>query len=686
MTEENKVSEWDSKIRKAEKFMSKWHEHGRRVYKRYEDEREDIAKFLQRANIFFSNVNTLKESLFNSLPKPDVRKIHRNSVSDDLSRVCCTVASRALAYEVECAPDFEEAITSAVFDRLVPGMGQVWISFGVDEDENKNPVQGSEHIKVENVYWEDFIFEPCKRWSRCNWVGRKVHMSVAEFKEKYGDAKFSELGAVRDKGDGLSEAQNIILQDKVCVYEIWNRPDKKVYYVVKGLAAPLEVVDDPYRLQKFFPCPRPLIANVTTSKFLPVTDFHVAQDQYIELDTLYARISLIVKAIKVSGVYDSSQPALARMLSEGENRMIPVDNWAMLAEKGGIKGSVDWFPVQEISTVLQNLQLQFEAVKQILYEITGMSDIVRGASNQYETAAAQQIKAQFASVRMNGYQRDVAIFVRQTVRIVADMAFGGLYSRQKLDMIVGELEMPDQPFYEQALQILGNDLMAKYRVDIQANSLTQADWALEKQERMDAVQTLGNMVSQVLSMENAPPELQMLAVQMVKFAISGFRGAHEFESWVDMLLDKMSRKMQEEEANPKPAEPSPEEKKMQMEMQMKQQEAQTKMQMEQQKMQLEVQKAQMELAHQQQMNQMDIEMKAIELQMKQQESQMDLQIKRENAQTDLAVSQQQAAMGLEQSAATFDQKSQQQQESHEMGIQQAKEKAKTEPKKPKGKE
>ena len=173
MADEQVKNPWDKKISKAEKFQQKWHEHARKVYDRYEDERKDVAAFLKQANIFYSNVNTLKESLFNSLPKPDVRKIHRSAYSDDLSRVCCTIVSRALAYEVECAPNFEEAVSMAVLDRLVPGMGQVWVTFDVEEDASGKPVPGTEHVKIENVSWDDFIYEPCKRWSKCNWVGRR---------------------------------------------------------------------------------------------------------------------------------------------------------------------------------------------------------------------------------------------------------------------------------------------------------------------------------------------------------------------------------------------------------------------------------------------------------------------------------------------------------------------------------
>ena len=655
-----KRSSWDSKINKAEKFLRDAHEHGRKVYQRYKDERKDRLANLKRVNLFYSNVNTVKESLFNSMPKLEVNRIQKGNYNDDVARVAALIVQRGLTYEVTCADAFEESINAAILERLVPGIGQVWVSFKADTDEQMNPIDGTESIKVESIYWEDFLYEPCKLWSKCGWVGRRKHLSKDAFIKAYGEENFRKIGEAWSKDSELSP--QAINQDKICVYEIWDKRSKKVYHISKGLDKPLKEMDDPYKLKGFFPCPRPLIANVDTTAFLPVTDYHLAQDQYIQLDTLYARIDLIVEAIKVAGAYDASNTAIGKMLEGGENKLIPVDNWAMYAEKGGARGLIDWYPVEQVVTVLQQLYAAFEATKAMLYEITGMSDIVRGASNQYETAAAQQIKAEFASVRLNGYQRDVSEFVRDTLRIMGEM-FCQLYSPEKITQIIGNLDEPDQAFMEQAMQTLQDDLLMHYKIDIQANSLTQADWALEKEQRMEVVQVLGQMIGQVQELITNVPEMAMLGVQLIKFAIAGYKAGVELEGWLDQQLDAMLQKQQQEAQNPTPPEPSAEEKKaeadmqkMQMEAQLEQQKMQMEMQFKQMEMQLKQQMMQFEMQHKQQMAQLELQIRQLELAMKQEEHTLKLQSKREEAALNAEVAQTGAALDIQAKQASHEQK------------------------------
>jgi hypothetical protein len=626
---DTKRSPWDARITKAEKYQQMWHEHGANVYKRYEDKREgaDSGSAIKKVNLFYANVNTLKESLFNSLPKADVQKIHKGNYNDNVARVACLITARVLDYEVECAPDFSEAINLCVLDRLVPGLGQLWSSFDVEEGADGNPVPGSEKIMVEHLHWTDFLWEPAKRWSKVGWVARKLHLTKEDFTEKFGEELMAKVGAPSTSRDDYNMQD--IDKDKICVYEIWNKKTKEVIFRFKGLEEDLMRMDDPYQLANFFPCPRPLIANVTTNNFLPVTDYHLAQDQYNQLDVLYARISLIIDALRVAGIYASDQgSSIGRMLQEGENKLVPVDNWAMLKEQGGIAGLIEWYPVQNVIQVLEKLQQQFEAIKGLLAEVSGMSDIVRGDTNQYETAKAQTIKAQFASVRLSGYQRDVAVFVRDTMRIMADLAFG-LYSDQKLMTIVGDIDEPDQQYVAAAAQILRSDQRMKYKIDIQADSLTQADWALEKGAKQELVQVLGAMIGQTMQMVEQVPEMAMLAVQMIKFSVSGYKGSRDLEGWIDQQLDQMQKAAQAKAQNPQPKPPSEAEQKAQGEMQKLQMEAQIAqkqaaqdMQMEQQKMQFEQQRQQAELAHQAQMNAMELQMKQMELQLKQKEAMM----------------------------------------------------------------
>jgi len=604
--EELSKNTWDKRIQKANKFLEPALTHGRAVYERYEDKRDAsaVGSKTKRANIFYANVNTIKESLFNSLPKPSVSRLHKGDYEDDVARVASLIMQRALNYEVQCAEYFEAAVKSAIQDRLVPGIGQAWVRF--DMRDNPNGEQ-TEAIFLDTVFWEDFIWEPARSWEAVTWCGRRLDLTKGEVVERWGEEGLTQLQ--HPKLDTNTPKQ--INSDKYEVYEIWDKKKRKVFFIAVGSEYVLEEREDPYKLAGFFPCPRPLIASPVTAAFLPVTDYHQAQDQYNQLDVLYARIALIISAIKVAGCYDSAEvQTIGKMLQGQENTLVPVDNWAMYAEKGGAKGMIDWYPVEQCVGVLQALTAQFEMIKGLLGEISGMADIVRGDTNQYETAKAQSIKAQFASVRMNGYQRDVATFVRDLLRIMTGL-IANLYSDEKIMSIVGTISEADQAHLPAASQVIRNDFQRMYKIDIEADSLTQEDWALEKEQRMEVVGQIGQLLSQAIPAVEASPELGPLMLGLVKFSISSFKGATEIEGLVDQQLDLLVKKAQ----NPEPPQPTPEEQKAQAEMQ--------KMQVE---MQMATKKA---------------EQDAI---LKQQEMANKLEIEKMQAQADMATGQQKAAL------------------------------------------
>jgi hypothetical protein len=647
----NAGSVWDKRLTKSEKFLEKSREHGKNVYRRYKDDRSDELTGLKRVNIFYANVNTIKESLFNSLPKPDVSRLHKGDYEDDVARVAALMLQRALAYEVHCAKSFEEAIKYAIQDRLVPGTGQVWIRF-----------EQPEAIFIDVLYWEDFLYGPARSWDLVPWVARKHDFTKQEFVERYGEEAFSKAEMAKNESSITAKE---ITDNKYCVYEIWDKKSRKVVHVVKGAENPIQESEDPYGLPDFFPCPKPLIANVTTSEFLAVTDYHLAQDQYNELDVLYARMSLIAKAVKVAGVYDAAATEIGRMLEGQENKLIPVDNWAMYAERGGAKGMIDWYPIEQIVTVFQALSSQYEMVKATLYEVTGMSDIMRGASNQYETAAAQQIKAQFASVRMNGYQRDVSHFVRD-IMVIMSQLMCALYSDQKFMQIIGTFTEADQQLLPQAAQVLRDGILRKYKVDVEADSLTQSDWALEKGQRMELTGYISQFLTAAVPAVENTPELAPLLFAMLKFSVAGFKGAAEIEGMIDQQLAMLTAKAQ----NPEPPQPSPEEQKAQGEMQKMQMEMQFKQQESQQRLQIEQMQAQADMAVQQKQLENDLVMKQAELRHQEQINALEIQLK----QMELMFKREENQMKLENQVVTGAVKAQQQREAGEIRNEQAKSK------------
>ena len=335
----------------------------------------------------------------------------------------------------------------------------------------------------------------------------------------------------------------------------------------------------------------------------------------------------------MAGLYDASQTqTIGRMLEGQENVLIPVANWAMYAEGGGAKGLIDWYPVEQVVMVLQQLQAQFESCKAALYEVTGMSDITRGATNQYETAKAQEIKAGFASVRMNGYSRDVSTFVTQILAIMGEI-ITQLYGDQKLQQVVGKLPDSDMALVPEALTLLRNDFLSGCRVSVKADTLVQADWALEKGQRTELTQVVSQFLQQAVPAIQQVPELAPLLVGMLKFTIVGYKGSAEIEGQLDQMLDAVVKKALEP---PEPPPPTPEEQKIQLER-----EKMTHTQ------QLEQQKLGSAQQLQQQQAATDQQRMAQEYQLKQMETNQSMALEKQKADLQMAQMREKHAMEME---------------------------------------
>lgn len=682
-SKEQEKNPWPQRLKAWNKFSEKFHTRGREIENRYQDDREAESvgrpslnePGIKKVNLFFSNTTVIKDSLYNSLPKPDVSRLHKGEVENEPARVAATILERGLTYEIHCAKYFDQAVKSAILDRLVPGLGVLWLTFVPPEGlasaryaeqtqappaeapmgapqpgQPPGPPQGilpssqaqmplpgmppgpppqkqaglqpkppgkPEEITVDIVYWRDFLYEPQKAWEQVTWAGRILHVDKEEAKKRWGEKALS-AKAESDRSVGTSVSQDAIEEGKVNIIQMWDKKKKRVLHLTSG-GEILDNNEDPYQLTGFWPFPKPLCASPPTAKFLPLADYYIAQDQYMECDILYARINLIIEAVRVAGCYDSSVPAIGRVLDGTENKLVPVDNWAMFAEKGGMQGSISWYPVETVTAVLQQLVTTYEFLKNQLFEVTGMADIIRGSSNQYETAQAQQIKAKFASVRMNAYQRDVSFFVRDTLRIMAEM-MAQLYSDEKLFKVCGQLPQEDQPFVPMALELLRSDFLAKYTVDIQADSLTQSDWALEQEQRIGFIEVLSGYLQALVPAIEAQPDMAPLLAQAIKFAIVGFKGSAELEGIIDASIKKMEEMIAQKKANPQESPEAQaakaEQQKQQFDMQMKQQEFQMKQQAQQSELQFMQQRFTAEL-------QFKTQMYALELQHKREMAQIE---------------------------------------------------------------
>lgn len=559
---------WGTEIEAAQQELGKFHDQGKRIVKRYLDERDAYGKDESRVNLFWSTMKVMLSMLYARPPKADVSRSFLD-VEDDQARVAGIILQRILnrGFE-ENLSQWDDAVRQGIEDWLTVGMGQIWLRYEVEVEEQEVPAMfdefGNELVPayteeriveedapVDYIHWQDFFWSPARTWNEVRWVARRVYMTKDQLTARFGKDIANSVPILTRKGTDENNLPQHDVWNKAQVFEIWCKEHKKVYWYAQGALTILDVKDDPLQLDGFFPCPRPLMANVTSSNLMPRADYIFAQDQFNELDEINTRITWLTRAAKIVGVYDRSADGIQRMFNQGsENQLIPVDNWAMFAEAGGIKGKVDWAPIDQVVNAINNLRVYRQDKVMQIYEILGVSDIMRGSSKASETATAQQIKAQFGSTRVQLMQFYIAQWISEGLRIKAEIISRHwqpetMVARSNID------RTPDVQIAPAAIQLLKDEHMAQYRINVEADSMAALDWAAERDAAVQFMQGLGAFISQVAPMVQTVPQAGPYLLRLLQWSVSKFRVSQEIEGVLDQAIAQMAQ------TGVQPPQPSP---------------------------------------------------------------------------------------------------------------------------------
>jgi hypothetical protein len=607
---------WLDELTAAQKWLKPWWDQARKASDRFSNKTANSETMIgpargRRYNIFAANVDVLSAALYATPPTVAVSRKF-DDYEDDVARVAATIVQRIIEQDLlDYTNNFHAVCTQVVQDRLVPGMGTAWLRVEMD------PTGKIPSVKIDHVQWADFIFSPCDTWENRRWTGRRVVMTYDEGVLRFGDV-FKNVPPTSEQP--VASAEQSLLGTPVLeeaeVFEIWDRDSKKVMWLNPNYPTFLDVKDDYLNIRNFEPTPKPFFATLLNEVCRPLPDYIRWIEQYNELDEINQRISMLVKACKAVGVYDKAQKGVQRLMQEGtDNTLIPVDDWAMFAEKGGLKGVIDWLPLETIVAAQDTLRKAREDVKAQIYELTGISDVVRGTSNPHETLGAQRLKADYASSRIQVLQGDFEAWVTHVLTIKAEIVVMQFPAETLLQQS-NILNTPDKDLAPQAIGSLKDGDFFNFRIIIEPLSMAQIDYTQEKTDRLEFMSAMGNFIEKAILGGEKAPELIPLMAAMIQFAVAGFRVSSTIEGTIDKTLQKMVDKQLEAEKNPAPAKPTPED--------IKAQELQQKMQIEQQKAALDMQKLQMQLENDKASNALEMIKMQQELKLQQQESKLKL--------------------------------------------------------------
>ncbi len=632
---QSEVEKWLDVISGYDNEFKKWEGRVTKILKRYRDDNRNAssgdasAKF----NILWANVQTLIPAVYAKMPKADVCR--RFGDNDAVGRVAALLIERTLDYEIEHYSDFRSTMRHAVEDRFLGGRGVGWVRYDphivkqdVPEDgleitdvveagesgdggDTQNQTAGNEAAPeeidyecspVDYVHWKDFGHSNGRTWEEVTSVWRWVYMTKDALTERFGDKIAAKIPL--DSGPTpLNQYTKMNQQyDRAKVCELWDKESGKVLWLSKDYPDIIDERDDPLELEGFFPCDKPLYATTTSDSLVPVPDFILYQDQANELDILSDRIDGLVKSLRVRGVYDSSQPALQRLLTEGDNNtLIPVDKWMAFAEKGGLKGSIDLLPLETLATCLLQCYQARTDIKGQVYEITGISDIIRGESVASETATAQQIKGQYAGLRLKNMQDTVAVFASGLLRIKAQIICSKYQDQTILAYSAADqLSDADKAMVPAALQLIRDNPLQSFRIEVAADSLIQLDEQQNKTDRIEFLNAFSNFMREAVPAGQQSPEMVPMLMEMVKYGVEGFKQARTIEGTIDQALEQLRQKAAQ--AAMQPPKPTPEQAQAQADMQAAQAKGQVDMQIAQAKAQSDAQIAQMQASAQAQID------------------------------------------------------------------------------------
>jgi hypothetical protein len=625
--ESGKARFWRMEIESARKFEREWRREGVAIVERYRGNRspDDSNSYLalprqKQFNILWSNTETLKSAILSATPEPVVRR--RFLDKDPVGRAASEVLERALSFLVEDT-DFDDSVGAARDDMLLPGRGTVRVVYeadfdrvdvppivdafgmavvdedgapvyaeGVEVDEDGGYVEeiGDQRVYLGYIYWQDVLISPARRWDDVRWIAIRHRMTRAELRERFGTEgihiPLTNEALPGDEAIPLKKDPNdqqVI--KRATVWEIWDHTNKRQVWMADGASDVLLEEDDPLGLDGFFPIPKPLLSITTTDTMVPVPEFMIYKAQADELDRVTSRISSLIEALKVRGLYAGTIKAFEDLLSDGdENKLYPLEDWQALLDGGGLDRMIAYLPIEKIAQVVAGLVNYREQLKQEIFELTGMSDLIRGSSNPSETATAQKLKSSFGMMRMTPRQRPMQEFIRGGLRLLAEIV-SEHFTQKNLLRMTG-LDLPDQekkmqaqmqaqaaqaqqqpvpdevtqilesPTWEDVIALLRRERLREFRISVSTESMVSADQEADKQNITEFMKVSTDFLTATIQMAQVAPETANLNLEIYKFAARRFKASRELESVIDDTAEQISSRVRQQMNAP--PQPSPE--------------------------------------------------------------------------------------------------------------------------------
>lgn len=488
-------------------------------------------------DLFWSSFEVLKPAVYARPPQPVVAPLFKDG--KPLHNVTAELLERCAVSTFQ-RTDINDVMLQLRDDLLFAGRGAPWVRHEIED--------GKHAVCVEHKDRLDFIHEPARKWSEVGWVAGAAWMTKADMRKRFrktsGDAYQDANYSVQREADGRDVEKRAATR-KAKVWEVWHKADRKVYWVTDGVEVLLDESAPDLKLSGFFPCPKPAYATLRRRSLIPVPDFQRYSIHFKKISELTRRIYALLDKVRMKGLIPAGGDvgqAVEELIADdsADQMLIPVPSAAMMAQGSGF---VAWLPLNELAQAIQGL---IEARTQLIndfYQLSGISDIMRGATEAEETLGAQQLKSQYGSVRVREKSAELQRVAADCVKIAAEIIADKFPAEQMLEM--SGLLIPTKAEIEKRI----DQIEAEARKDLEGLGEKAEEQAAQAQDAdpQQAEQMLQQAQQQVLAkyaplLQEAEQQVPLEDVEKLLRDDRALSFVFEIESSSTILTDEMAEK------------------------------------------------------------------------------------------------------------------------------------------------
>lgn len=667
--EKDLVKLWLDQIARSGDDEKDWREDADKAEAQYQSKEGSRNR---EFNIFHANIETIVPALYNSTPIPDVRR--RFADKDPVGKVVSDLIERSLSYTVDTY-DFDGTMHATIKDSEITDRGNARVRYvpyfsGEGEEETLSYAE----VTCEHVLWRDFRRGPGRFWGEVPWIAFRHFLSKDEIAKLIGGTQiniddiplnYSSDGSMDKKKDDPKAD----VFKRGMVWEIWDKDSKKVLFICQDYhEAVLKAEDDPLQLTKFFPIPKPLQAIEQTGSLVPVTPLRIYSSLVDELNVITRRLTKLISTLRPRGLYGGSGADVKLVAEAADGELVPATDVMAFLNQGGLEKAIHWYPLDPTINAIKTLYEQRMVIEQTIREVTGVADIMRGNTDPNETLGAQQLKAQWGSLRIQRRQSEVARYARDLFELKAEIIatkfdwpllskmtgieLPSQAQKQGVQVLMQQAQqaqqmgkeippniaqqieqgqsMLEQPSQEEVMALLQDDISRQYRIDIESDSTIRNDLTRNQQTMNLFLQGTAQFGQAMGPIIMADASMKPVVMKIYGAFARQFKLGRQAEDAIEEATE------QSEKSANQPPPPSPEQQKMEAE---KQKQA-ADMQMAKEKHEMEKEKMQLGL----QIEKEKLQLKREEMEMKRQEMALDMQAHQQKMQLDAEAQQQKAAV------------------------------------------